>query len=145
MCIRDRLSGCRMGIELHQQRYEQLSHSGTSEISGPCHAIRLPGGHRQYWSAGRRHSVRMVPQMCIRDRAYEALHRAGNMPCIVNAANEVVVAAFLQDKISFLGTVSYTHLSDAFLKKCSSLRGSVMLVGPMVARFGKAKIGRAHV
>ena len=35
--------------------------------------------------------------------AYEALHRAGNMPCIVNAANEVVVAAFLQDKISFLG------------------------------------------
>ena len=40
--------------------------------------------------------------MCIRDR-YEALHRAGNMPCIVNAANEVVVAAFLQDKISFLG------------------------------------------
>lgn len=35
--------------------------------------------------------------------AYEALHRAGNAPCIVNAANEVVVAAFLQDKISFLG------------------------------------------
>ena len=35
--------------------------------------------------------------------AYEALHRAGNMPCIVNAANEVVVAAFLRDAISFLG------------------------------------------
>lgn len=35
--------------------------------------------------------------------AYEALHQAGNMPCIVNAANEVVVAAFLQDRISFLG------------------------------------------
>ena len=35
--------------------------------------------------------------------AYEALHRGGNMPCIVNAANEVVVAAFLEDKISFLG------------------------------------------
>ena len=35
------LSGCRMGIELHQQRYEQLSHSGTSESSGPCHAIRF--------------------------------------------------------------------------------------------------------
>ena len=35
--------------------------------------------------------------------AYEALHRAGNMPCIVNAANEVVVAAFLHDEISFLG------------------------------------------
>ena len=35
--------------------------------------------------------------------AYEALHRAGNMPCIVNAANEIVVAAFLRDEISFLG------------------------------------------
>lgn len=35
--------------------------------------------------------------------AYEALHRQGNMPCIVNAANEVVVAAFLNDRISFLG------------------------------------------
>lgn len=34
--------------------------------------------------------------------AYEALHQGGNMPCIVNAANEVVVAAFLQDRISFL-------------------------------------------
>lgn len=35
--------------------------------------------------------------------AYEALHKGGNMPCIVNAANEVVVAAFLRDEISFLG------------------------------------------
>ena len=35
--------------------------------------------------------------------AYEALHRGGNMPCIVNAANEVVVAAFLHDRISFMG------------------------------------------
>lgn len=35
--------------------------------------------------------------------AYEAMYRGGNMPCIVNAANEVVVAAFLRDQISFLG------------------------------------------
>ena len=34
--------------------------------------------------------------------AYEALHRGGNMACIVNAANEVVNAAFLKDQISFL-------------------------------------------
>ncbi len=32
--------------------------------------------------------------------------------------------------------------SDKFLKKCSSLRGSVMLIGPMVARFGKAMISK---
>lgn len=35
--------------------------------------------------------------------AYNAMNKAGNMPCILNAANEVAVAAFLQDKISFLG------------------------------------------
>ena len=35
--------------------------------------------------------------------AYEAMYRGGNMPCIVNAANEVVVASFLKDGISFLG------------------------------------------
>ena len=33
--------------------------------------------------------------------AYEALRSGGNMPCIMNAANEAAVAAFLQDKISF--------------------------------------------
>ncbi|EDM38662.1 1-deoxy-D-xylulose 5-phosphate reductoisomerase [Pedobacter sp. BAL39] len=36
------------------------------------------------------------------DLAYTALRKGGNMPCIINAANEVVVSAFLQDKIGFL-------------------------------------------
>lgn len=35
--------------------------------------------------------------------AYSALERGGNMPCIINAANEIVVDAFLHDQISFLG------------------------------------------
>lgn len=35
--------------------------------------------------------------------AYEAMNRGGNMACILNAANEVVVSAFLKDRISFLG------------------------------------------
>jgi 1-deoxy-D-xylulose-5-phosphate reductoisomerase len=34
--------------------------------------------------------------------AYEALKRGGNMPCVLNAANEVAVAQFLGDKIGFL-------------------------------------------
>jgi len=34
--------------------------------------------------------------------AYYAMERGGNMPCILNAANEVVVAEFLKDKIGFL-------------------------------------------
>jgi 1-deoxy-D-xylulose-5-phosphate reductoisomerase len=34
--------------------------------------------------------------------AYHAMESGGNMPCIVNAANEVVVAEFLKDNIGFL-------------------------------------------
>jgi len=33
--------------------------------------------------------------------AYEAMNRGGNIPCAVNAANEIVVEAFLKDKIKF--------------------------------------------
>ncbi len=34
--------------------------------------------------------------------AFDAIARGGNMACIVNAANEVAVAAFLRDEIGFL-------------------------------------------
>jgi 1-deoxy-D-xylulose-5-phosphate reductoisomerase len=34
--------------------------------------------------------------------AFEALARGGNMPCVLNAANEIAVQEFLQDKIGFL-------------------------------------------
>ena len=35
--------------------------------------------------------------------AYHALNKGGNTACVLNAANEIVVDAFLKDKISFLG------------------------------------------
>ncbi len=44
--------------------------------------------------------VRKFP--CLR-LAYEAIHEGGNMPCILNAANEVVNAAFRRGECSFLG------------------------------------------
>ena len=34
--------------------------------------------------------------------AYNAMERMGNIPCILNAANEIAVSAFLRDKIGFL-------------------------------------------
>jgi 1-deoxy-D-xylulose-5-phosphate reductoisomerase len=34
--------------------------------------------------------------------SFEAMEKGGNMPCILNAANEVVVEAFLKKKIKFL-------------------------------------------
>ena len=34
--------------------------------------------------------------------AFSALEKGGNAPCILNAANEIAVAAFLKDKTGFL-------------------------------------------
>jgi 1-deoxy-D-xylulose-5-phosphate reductoisomerase len=36
------------------------------------------------------------------DLAFEAMHKGGFTPCILNAANEIVVEAFLQEKIPYL-------------------------------------------
>ena len=43
----------------------------------------------------------MVKFRCLR-MAYESIRQGGNMPCIVNAANEVVNEAFRKDKCGFL-------------------------------------------
>jgi 1-deoxy-D-xylulose-5-phosphate reductoisomerase len=45
--------------------------------------------------------------------AYAALKSGGNMPCIINAANEVVVDAFLHNQIGFL------EMSDV-IEQCMS-------------------------
>ncbi len=34
--------------------------------------------------------------------AYDAIEKGGNMPCILNAANEIAVESFLQERISYL-------------------------------------------
>lgn len=46
--------------------------------------------------------------------AYEALNRGGNLPCILNAANEVAVQAFLTDRISFPGM---SHLIEQTMQR----------------------------
>lgn len=43
--------------------------------------------------------------------AYEAMDKGGNMPCILNAANEATVAAFLHDKIKFLQIQEFNELA----------------------------------
>jgi 1-deoxy-D-xylulose-5-phosphate reductoisomerase len=47
------------------------------------------------------------------DFAFEALKKGGNMACIVNAANEIAVDAFLKDRVGFL------EMSD-IIEKCMS-------------------------
>ncbi|MCC8199581.1 MAG: 1-deoxy-D-xylulose-5-phosphate reductoisomerase [Tannerellaceae bacterium] len=50
--------------------------------------------------------------------AFEAIRQGGNMPCILNAANEVVVAAFLQDRIGFL---QMSDVIEATMQKATFL------------------------
>lgn len=50
--------------------------------------------------------------------AYYAIDKQGNMPCILNAANEIAVAAFLQEKIGFLqmsGVIEKTMQQATFV------------------------------
>jgi len=52
--------------------------------------------------------------------AYEALAQGGNMPCIVNAANEVVNRAFLEDRCRFLqmgDVIAQTMQRATFVKQ----------------------------
>jgi 1-deoxy-D-xylulose-5-phosphate reductoisomerase len=48
--------------------------------------------------------------------AFEALHRGGNMPCVLNAANEVAVEEFLNDRLGFL---QMSELVEQCMKKIS--------------------------
>jgi 1-deoxy-D-xylulose-5-phosphate reductoisomerase len=56
--------------------------------------------------------------------AFEALEKGGNAPCILNAANEIAVAAFLQDEIGFLemsDLIETTLERTTFIQKPSLL------------------------
>ncbi|RYU79920.1 1-deoxy-D-xylulose-5-phosphate reductoisomerase [Hymenobacter persicinus] len=52
--------------------------------------------------------------------AFEAMRRGGNAPCVLNAANEIAVAAFLRDEIGFL---EMPTLVESCLTKVSYLAG----------------------
>ncbi len=52
--------------------------------------------------------------------AYKAIEEGGNMPCILNAANEVVVEAFLKSQIGFLemsDVIEFVMSNMVFIRK----------------------------
>jgi len=75
-----------------------------------------------------------------------------NIPDILDVNNLIQLMRDMGVMVSKKGIDTYSFKaeavdlaylqSDEFLKKCSSLRGSVMLIGPMVARFGVAMISK---
>ncbi|MFZ9719261.1 MAG: 1-deoxy-D-xylulose-5-phosphate reductoisomerase, partial [Chitinophagaceae bacterium] len=52
--------------------------------------------------------------------AIDAMHKRGNMPCVLNAANEIAVWAFLRNRIGFLDmtdVIEKTMLQVPFIEK----------------------------
>lgn len=43
------------------------------------------------------------------DLAYRAIERGGNMPCVLNAANEVAVQRFIDGQLTFLGIADFVE------------------------------------
>ena len=48
--------------------------------------------------------------------AFDAIGRGGNIPCALNAANEIAVAAFLNEKIGFM---DMPDLVEKSIARCS--------------------------
>ena len=73
-----------------------------------------------------------------------------NVPDILDVNNLIVLLGEMGVKVEQPSLGTYTFQADninleyleseEFLRKCASLRGSVMIIGPLVARFGKALI-----
>ncbi|MBS3768689.1 MAG: 1-deoxy-D-xylulose-5-phosphate reductoisomerase [Bacteroidales bacterium] len=55
--------------------------------------------------------------------AYESMKAGGNMPCILNAANEIAVEAFLENKIGFL---QMSTIVEQTMNKISYIRNPVL-------------------
>ena len=75
-----------------------------------------------------------------------------NIPNILDVNNLIQLLRDMGVTVSKIGADSYTFQADKvdlsyleseeFLTRCSKLRGSVMLVGPLVTRFGRALISK---
>lgn len=75
-----------------------------------------------------------------------------NVPDILDVNNLIQLLRDMGVKVSKDGIDKYTFQadnvdlkyleSDEFVTKCSKLRGSIMLVGPLVSRFGKAIVSK---
>ncbi len=75
-----------------------------------------------------------------------------NVPDILDVNNLIQLLRDMGVEVSKTGVSSYTFRaatinadylqSDSFLKTCAKLRGSVMLIGPLLARFGRALISK---
>ena len=112
----------------------------------------IEGGHRlsgDIYPQGAKNEVLQIICATLLTAEEVTVH---NIPDILDVNNLIQLMRDMGVSVSKKGIDTYSFQaanidfayleSDAFPKKCSSLRGSVMLVGPMVARFGKAMISK---
>ena len=112
----------------------------------------IEGGHRlsgDIYPQGAKNEVLQIICATLLTAEEVTVH---NIPDILDVNNLIQLMRDMGVSVSKKGIDTYSFQaanidfayleSDAFLKKCSSLRGSVMLVGPMLARFGKAMISK---
>ena len=112
----------------------------------------IEGGHRLHGEITPQGAKNEVLQILCATLLTSEEVIVNNIPDILDVNNLIQLLREMGVKVAKLGLDSYSFKadsvdlnylqSDEFLKKCSSLRGSVMLVGPMVARFGKAMISK---
>lgn len=57
------------------------------------------------------------------DLAYKSMEKGGNSPCVLNAANEIVVDAFLKEKIGFL---SMSNIVEVCLEKVTFVKNPTL-------------------
>lgn len=75
--------------------------------------------------------------------AFEAIKRGGNMPCVLNAANEVAVAAFLHDKVRFVEIPEVVqHTMDAMPFKARPVYEDYVSSNDEARRYAEALIQR---
>ena len=112
----------------------------------------IEGGHRLEGEIAPQGAKNEVLQIICATLLTEEEVVVHNVPDILDVNNLIQLLRDMGVEVSKEGMDTYRFKaadvdlaflgSDEFLKKCAALRGSVMLMGPLVARFGKAVISR---
>ena len=112
----------------------------------------IEGGHRLHGEIVPQGAKNEVLQVLCATLLTNGEVTISNIPNILDVNNLIQLLRDMGVKVAKQGVDTYTFQADEvnlsyleseeFLTRCSKLRGSVMLVGPMVARFGQAMIAK---
>ncbi len=112
----------------------------------------IEGGHRLHGDIHPQGAKNEVLEVVCAVLLTDEEVRLNNVPDILDVNNLIQMMRDMGVEVRKQGTDSYSFRaknldfdyigSDEFIKNCAKLRGSIMLVGPMLGRFGKAVIPR---